>query len=275
MHRSSRQRVISVTILVGGLALLAIGIAVAVARHNRSVDKTNEGLAALQAKYAKALAAADQPPRFEVSFVKFPLSDLAVLTTGGTERRHYEIVPTEVAARIRAGGQQLHPDFGSLPTGFDFGAAFVQAYREHRVQPEEIFVAALLVTQTTPGKLTELRLNTARVPVTSLWDIYDLTDVTAAAPKASEPRRTQIVSWRPSPTGAGALVPLCLLHTFRIPDTPANREILERGVWDHWQLASVAMLVPRRLSAHLPNGNKLEVDIRRALESPLDLDIGR
>lgn len=273
--RHSRQRTVSTAILFGGLALLAIGVVSAVIRHNRSIDEKNEKRAELHAKYTKALEVADRTPHFEVSFVKFRLSELGALTTGGADRPRYEIVRTEVADRIRAGIQHSDPSFASLPTDFDFAATFARAYRENRVEPLDIFVAALLVTQTSPPVVSEFRLDVDRVAVTKVEDIYDLTDVTAAGKDRSRPHRPEVVRWKPSATGAGALVPLCVLHSFRIPDIPANREILQTGVWDHWQLASVAMLVPRRLFVVLPKKGTLEVDIGRALMSPLDLAVGR
>lgn len=263
MGRRSRHKIISGAILFAGLALLAIGVASAVARHNRSVEENDVEAAALEAKYAKALETADQSPQFEVSYVRFPLSDLGALTTGGAGRPVYEVVPTEVADRIRAGGRQLHPAFGAMRTDYPSHAAFARAYREHRVRNEGIFVAALLVTQTIPGKVAELRLDVVRVPVTKLEEIYDLTDVIRAGTEASRPHRAEVVRWRPS-AKAGALVPLSLLHAFRISN-----------VSEGLQLTSVAMLVPRRLFVRGPSGTRLEVDIRSALESPLDLRVGR
>ena len=231
--------------LVGGVAALAIGVGVAVVRHNHRVDDRAAHAAAERARYDQALRVANrQVPRFEVSYVNLPL-----VFVQHAPRRRYTLVGDEVARRIVTGQPSLHPDFARLAgPGTD---TITQLFREGRVQPRGASVMALLVTQTTHARVVRVRLEVERLALPRLADVWDpldlLVDGDVFRSYGARVKRRAVVDWRPRGADVTAIVPLSVLNEYRIPDTPANHELLGSLGVSGGQVASGVVLAPRRL----------------------------
>ena len=112
---SRRSRIVPWAVLAVGVAALAISVAAAVARHNRDADAADANIDAQRLRVDAALEEAERvPPRVEVTYLMFPLAELEQVTSGDGEGRAYEVVPTEVAERLRSGvappGLRLDPE---------------------------------------------------------------------------------------------------------------------------------------------------------------------
>jgi hypothetical protein len=284
---ASRARLAAGGVLAGGLVLLTVGVTVAVVRHNRSVDSETARKEAQRARYDAVLReVASNPPRFEVSFVEFELEDLDAVAAGAGGRPAHRIVPNEVATRLRTGRPPIRPDFGSMPRERD--DVFARAVRERRLYERRVAVAALLVTQTTPGR-ARVRLEVNRLALRAYEEVYDLADLTPSegALQGVEPdesvleddllgtRSRAVVEWTSNGAGAGALVPVCLLHSFLLFDRPENAAIRESlGGLPGLQVTSNVVLLPRRLFVRRVGGQEVELSIEDAIENPLRLDAG-
>lgn len=245
--------------LAGGFVLLALGIGVAVVRHNHDAD-------AKRARYDSALhRASAQPPRFAVSYVEVPLLEVRRFTHG-----RYTTVKTEVARRIETGRPPLHPDFAVLAGSRTDPTA--RLFREGRVTRRKVSVMALLVTQTTPGAVTRMRLEVVRLGLRgfeSFWDALDLLpdrNTSIFAHHSAGTKRSEFVEWNPR-AGETAFVPLSVLHLFRVPQIPANAAIIEElgGVTGAFVTSDV-VLGPRRLLVRRPQIGDVEIAIGPALD---------
>lgn len=270
-ERDARGRRTGHFVLAGGLAVLAIGVGVSVVRHERGASRDESRREAERARYEQILReAAERPPRFEVSYVQFVLSDLDRLTgRAAPAATRYRLIPTEVARRLQTDRPLIRTDFGSLPHS-DYLDAFARAFRERRLRNEEIWVVALLVTQTTPGAVARARLLVKRRALRGYEAIIDPSDL---VPYGQHPAgRGHAVTWKPT-AGARVLIPLCLLHSFNLPRTPENAEILAAmrdQSW--WQVMDHVVLAPRRFFAQRPGQKEAELPIDTALGFPLVLE---
>jgi hypothetical protein len=279
-----RRRLAGRVVLAAGVGMLLLVIGLSVARHNREVEREGRRADAQRATYTKLLRqAAQQPPRFEVSYVEFDLEDLDRLTIGSNATgRANVMVQTEVAQRITTGRPPIHPDLAVMPHHRFFNS-FVQAFSERRVRNAGTGVLALLVTQAGPGQVSQLRLQVNRLALRGFDDIWDARDITPSggdtpgverfAPVGS--RRTEVVKWTPSAGREGALVPLALVHNYYIPRTTANADIIRQASErTDYSLIEHVVLVPHVLSVERPTGRDLRVAMRSALANPLVLGVG-
>jgi hypothetical protein len=193
-----------------GLALLVLGISVAVIRYNHAI----EAYEAQHARYEDALRqAAAQPARFEVSYVQVSLPAFRRVADG-----KYTIVDTEVARRIETGRPALHPDFAVLA-----GRRTDRIARalQNAVPPAKGWVAGLLVRPTMLGDAVGVRLEVERVAI----DGFTFTSVDSAG-VLFPPRKgfdgsgvlrkqKDSVMWTPR-TGETVLIPLAVLHEVEI-----------------------------------------------------------
>ena len=265
----------SVAVLVGGVAVLALGTVYALRREGGGA-----GGAATD-----SLTAAGALPVLDVSYVQLPLAAYrAALAGEATAPLPFSVVPTEIEERIRTDRPPLRPDFGTLfyvrehdgvPSTL---GAFARAFRERKVANERIFVVGLLVEQPAPGAPVRLRLEVERRVLRGFREMLDPTDATeafaddtatATAADIESSGRAQI-EWESRPAGGAQLVPLFLLHGYEIPDTPQNQGVIEEGGQQYWwRLGSYTILGPRRLFAGAGAGPEREIDISRPLSSPL------
>ena len=263
----------SVAVLAGGVAVLALGTAYALRRDGGTAP----------AVAPDSLAAAGALPVLDVTYVQLPLAAYQAAVAGeASAPLPFSVVPTEVEARIRTDRPPLRPDFGTLfhvrehdgvPSTL---GAFARAFREKRVANERMFVVGLLVEHPTPGPPVRLRLEVERRVLRGFREMLDPTDATEAFTDDSasaahvESRGRAQVEWESRPAGGAQLVPLFLLHGYQIPNTPENQEVIEEGGQQYWwRVGSYTILGPRRLFARIGNGPEGEIDISRALSSPL------
>jgi hypothetical protein len=228
-------------VLVCGLALLALGVGVAVKRHNDAL----QGLDARRAQYDAALRqASDQAPRFTLTQVRVPLSIVHNFSHG-----RYTTVKTEVARQIETGRPPLHPDFVALAgTGTD--PIIARALRAG-VRPPQVWVDALLVTQTTPGEVAHLRLQLERREVNHIIEESEA----EFKPPISKVRR-EPVEWIPQP-GKTAFVPLNLLYDLRDPNVHQYYE----GRFGRVFITKYIIHIDDRLFVDRGNGRKVQVKI--------------
>jgi hypothetical protein len=256
-----RHRSVALIVLGAGLAILILGVVVAVVR----ADGDRDAHAKQRDRYAAALRdAAAVPPRFEVEYVQFPLRDLERLTRARGGRSGYAIVPTEIARRIETGRPPLHPDFAALPHS-RYLDDVARAFSRGTLRQIGVDVIALLVRQTAPGPVAKLTLRVQRLVPRGYAAILDPTDLNHLQfdDAKTTTRTTQFITWKPAPGRAGMLVPLCLLHLVRVPTLP------ERST-----LFSYAALGARELRVRQPDGRVLPLAIRDALDSPILLHVG-
>jgi len=257
-----RHRSVALILLGAGLAVLVLGVAVAVVRD----DGDRDAHAKQSDRYAAALRrAAAVPPRFEVEFVQFPLRDLGRLTRARGGRSGYAIVPTEIATRIATGRPPLHPNFGALPHSRHLDD-IARAFSRGTLRQTGVDVIALVIRQTAPGPVATLTLRVQRLVArgyTGILDPTDLIDLQLIDDAETTARTRQFITWKPTPGRAGMLVPLCLLHLVRVPTLP------ERST-----LFSYAALSPRDLRVRQPDGRVLPLAIHDALKSPILLHVG-
>jgi hypothetical protein len=256
-----RHRSVALIVLAAGLAVLVLGVAVAVVRD----DGDRDAQAKQRDQYAAALQHATAvPPRFEVEYVQFPLRDLGRLTRARGGRSGYAIVPTEIARRIATGRPPLHPDFGALPHS-RYLDDVARAFGRGTLRQIGVDVIALVIRQTAPGPVAKLTLRVQRLVPRGYAAILDPTDLNHLQFLGTETttRTTQFITWKPAPARAGMVVPLCLLHLVRVPT------LSERS-----GLFSYAALGARELRVRQPDGRVLPLEIRDALGSPILLHVG-
>jgi hypothetical protein len=222
-------------VLVCGLALLVIGVGVAVNRHNDAL----QALDARRAQYDAALRqASDQAPRFTLTEVRVPLSIVRNFSHG-----RYTTVKTEVARQIETGRAALHPDFVALAgTGTD---PIARAFRDS-VRPRQVWVDALLVTQMTPGEVAHLRLQVERREVNRFIEQNEAISSDFGIIKG----RKESVEWV-SPLGKTAFVPLNLLYELR--ETDADRDETKSG-----RVFITKNIIDHRLFVDRGNGRKVQ-----------------
>ena len=224
--------------LVCGLVMLALGVGVAVIRHDNVVD-------ADRAQYDAVLRQASaQQAQFTVSSVQASLSAVRRSPQG-----RYTIVKTEVGRRIETGGPALHPDFAAL-AGTGNHSIVARALRDG-VRPRKVWVVALLVTQTTPGDVAHLRLEVGRFPVNGF------TVVTADrlfSPDEVGTERRESIEWTPQ-VGETAFVPLAVLY-----------QVNADQIGDPVLITSDVVLAPRRLLVDRGHGKEeVAIEIGPAL----------
>jgi hypothetical protein len=267
-------------VLAVGVAALAVSVAAGVARHNRDADAADANVDAQRLRIDAALEEAERvPPRVEVTYVMFPLAELEQVTIGDGEGPAYDVVPTEVAERMRTGRPALHPDFGSI-LNTPNSEVFARGFREGRIRERETSVVALLVTPTTPGR-TRLRLDVERLEPTrsfGVWDPIDLVVREGISRPFPEQRlegthRPEQVTATIDPDAAGALVPLALLHLLIFSPTAANEDLIDANHGGYGlQEATHVILSPRRLYIGRPRSKEREVAIDEALLLPLRME---
>jgi hypothetical protein len=267
-----RDRAIGRLVLAAGVATLAAGVAIALARED--ADGDDDARVAERERYdAELRRAASRPGRFEVAFAQLPLGDLKRISSARDGRGGYAIVPTEVARRIATGKPPLRPDFGALPHApelDDFARAFARVgAREQRTD-----VVALLITQTAPGPVAELSLRVERLDPNDYASIVDATDLVGDwgfSTNERTTRTTQVIRWKPAARAAPMIVPLGLVHRVRLTaETPQEDD--EDGGWS--ALVSHAVLSARELSVRQQDGRVTRLAIDDVLMSPLFLNVG-
>jgi hypothetical protein len=261
-------------VLAAGLVMLGVGVGFAVGRQNRAVDAREARAAANRQRYDAVLRrAVNRPPRFTVSYVEMPLAALRRLT-----RQGYALVPNEVARRLDTGRPSLHPDFTAMAAGRTDPSAL--AFRAHAARDETLHVVALLVEQTTPGDVARLRLDVDRLALTAYAEVWGASDLLATKFNQISifrrgtlgPKTKRVVAWRPRLDGT-AIVPLAVLHVFRVPNTPENSTVTGALGGYVVQVTTGTVLAARRLAIKRTNGNDVDVPLQYALH-PLVLTVG-
>jgi hypothetical protein len=165
-------------VLLLGLALLVVG-AIVVWRHNREAPVDTKRAEAQKATYVHAIQeAAEQPPRFEVAFVQFRLSDLDRLTTSDATGLRYQIIPNELAQGLSPGESRRGQDWA----------------------------VALLVTPSTPQPVAGLALRVHRVRSRG-EEIIAPSDIALDGRDAG----ADVIEWRPREE-TGAIIALAFVH---------------------------------------------------------------
>jgi hypothetical protein len=253
----------SLFVLVGGLAVLAAGTTVAVARHDRAVDSR---FAPEIERYDAALSSAlAQPPRVAVSYVTIPLALVRRLS-----RAQFDVVQTEVGRRLLTGRPPVRPDFAALAADRDDPIA--RMFKARAATERRVAVVGLLVEQRTPGRVTHLRLHVDRIALSSFARVYDPLDLLPNLKAigigflsgAKGVRTREVVTWRPRP-GVTAFVPLAIIHLFWVEQTPGNQDVIDALGLPAAQVTSHVALGPRRLLLRMPDGRDVEIRIDRAL----------
>lgn len=273
---AERGGAVGIAVLVGGLALLALGTMRAVRQDAVPAALPDSLRARLAAAETKA---GSIPSRFEVAYVQL---DLDQYTRMAGDSAGFRVVPTEVAARIAAGGTELHPDFGAQAhDGTGSSLAFARAFRERRVAPGAISVVGLLLSRVTPGDPPSLSLDVRRIHYRGFRQIFDPgeaipdslggfggREVDGAADVASTD--TARVTWSSDSTGVRQFVPLYLMHSFSLPPRPENQAELDAGEsW--WQVMSGTVLEPRRFTVRGADGQERPIPLSPVLSDPLVL----
>jgi hypothetical protein len=114
------------------------------------------------------------------------------------------------------------------------------------------------------------RLAAAGFP--GVWDPLDLlagSDTSIYRDANASAKRPAVIEWTPGGLGTTAFVPLALLQLFRIPDTPANHELIGRLGVAGVQVTNGVVLAARRLHVRVARGPYREVGIAGALGHPL------
>lgn len=250
-----------VVALLMGAAALAVGIGVAVVRHDRDEAARIDAERARYEAVLREVAAA--PPRFSVSYVEIPIGLVPRYSRGRTQ-----MVRTEVGRRLLTRRPPLRPDFAALAG--DRTDPSARVFKEGMVTERRVSIVGLLVTQTTPGP-GRLRLEVDRVAIegfVGVWDALDLLPQRRNSlfrDRTVGPIRREVVAWQPR-YDRTAFIPVAFLHLFRIPPVPVNAEIIEAlGGLQGEQVTSHVVLGPRRLLLRSPNGRDLAIPIRHAL----------
>jgi hypothetical protein len=266
-------RAASTLALAAGFCVLAAGVAIAVVRHDRSVDARGRDAALQAARFDGELRrVGNQVPRFGVSYVEIPLAEARRLI-----RTRFTVVGTEVARRLTTGRPSLHPDFAALAGTSD--DVLSRTFKAGLFTPNGVIVIGLLVTQITPGPAT-LRLTLARLRVRTYFSVWDPLDVLPGGPNSiyRTPRlglsSKTVVRWRPR-LGATAFVPLSVFNAFLLPRTPANSSLISELGGDSGALVtSDVVLGPTGLFVHRPHGRDVEIDLSATALHPLRLHAG-
>ena len=272
---------VGLAVLVGGLALLALGTARAVRQDAVPASLPDSLRARLAAAEAKAAAI---PPRFELAYVQLDLDSYSRMAS---DTAGFRVVPTEVAERIAAGGAALHPDFGAMAhDGTESSVAFGRAFRARSLSPEAISVVGVLLSRVTPGAPASLSMTVRRIHFRGFRQVFDPAEaipdslggfggreIDGAADVAGTD--TARVTWSSDSTGVRQFVPLFLMHSFNLLRTPENEAAFESGeAW--WQVMSNTLLEPRRLSVRGADGVERPIPLRPVLSDPLVLtEVGR
>jgi len=273
---SGRARRVGLVVLAAGIALLILGIVVAVVRHNRASDAAAAELDVQRERYEVLLRkAAAQAPRAEVLYVEMSLADYRRLTRGRAGvGRTYAVVQTPVAERLKTNRPPVRPNFGTMEHEPYFDA-FARAFRERRAHEKRLSVVALLVTLASHARIARLRLEGDRIELRGPLSVWDPGVVIEDRPAGSSVRseRADVVTWKPAER-VSALIPLYLVHLFVFENVSANADLLRAtsGALG-WNVTSNTLLYPRRLFVDRADGRQVAIPITEALASPLVLDV--
>jgi hypothetical protein len=247
-----------------GLVALAVGVAIALARHDIRQKPLGPGAAAQRDRYDRLITqAATSPVHYDVSLVQFPLGDLDVVRdSGGADP--YQIVDTDITERIRSGTPSLQPEFATLPhtPAFD---DFVRQVRSGRLRQVGNDVVALLLTQRTAGTPREIRLTVDRLSIAKGAYAYVL-DPTDVSQRAEFTRHLETISWKPDDKTAGALIPLYISHILREPHAKGYYFFAVGG------FLTGPAFSPRRVVIVQPDGRTTELAMKDVSGGPLALN---
>ena len=276
----TRRRRAALVLLAAGIAVLAAGVAVAFARHDgagREVPLTAQEQEALR-------QARNRVPRFRIAYLWLPLSYYRRVTqpTAAEAPAAYEVARNDVSRRVATNRPPLDRNLGLLPAN-SYHDGLARALGEHRVRRVQRAVLALAVTPTA-GQPVRLRLYVDRVELGGFADIYDATDITELnlasdvgdAEQGVTSRRRTAIEWTVRGDGVGTIVPFGLTQLFEVPDVPPNADALAElptgGSPVRVELVDDVVFVPRRLTRLTPEGREVELDLTRALDSPMIVD---
>lgn len=266
------HRSVGIVALALGGAVFAAGVAIAIIRHNRDVD----ALERRRDRYAAELRrTAATPPRFEVTYVQFPLRSLPRFTSAYRDGGGYTIVRTEITNRMVTGRPSLYPDFAAIRQPSDpdgYYERYADAYARATARQQRVDVVALLVNQVSPGPVSQVILRVERFRAEAYQAVVDATDLNANSLLTGIVRTRMVIRWKPPPRPRGSLVPLFLIHAVWLP-VKTDAQLLQTD--DGWRsFFSYIALGARELRVRQPNGRAILLPIQDALSSPVVMHIG-